>query len=107
MAKLSIVILNWNGISFLKTFLPAVVKTADLPNVDVVVADNGSTDGSTQWIRENLSQVRLIEFDKNYGFTGGYNRALAQIDSEYYLILNSDVNPTEGWLQPLIALIPN
>lgn len=103
MAKLSIVILNWNGIAFLKTFLPAVVKTADLPNVDVVVADNGSTDGSTQWIRENLSQVRLIEFDKNYGFTGGYNRALAQIDSEYYLILNSDVNPTEGWLQPLIA----
>ncbi len=103
MAKLSIVILNWNGISFLKTFLPEVVKTADLPGVEVVVADNGSNDGSVNWIRENLNQVKTIEFDQNYGFTGGYNRALSSINSDYYLILNSDVKPTDGWLQPLIA----
>ncbi len=103
MTKLSIVILNWNGISFLKTFLPEVVKTAAIPNVEVVVADNGSTDESVQWIKENLQEVKVIEFDTNYGFTGGYNRALKRIDSEYYLILNSDVKPTEEWLQPLIA----
>lgn len=102
MKKLSIVILNWNGISFLKTFLPEVVRTANIPNVEVVVADNGSTDGSVQWIRENIGQVRIIEFDKNYGFTGGYNHALREIDSDYYLILNSDVKPTDGWLEPLI-----
>ena len=103
MTKLSIVILNWNGVSYLRTFLPEVVKTAAIPGVEVVVADNGSTDESVQWIKENLKDVKVIEFDTNYGFTGGYNRALKEINSEYYLILNSDVKPTDGWLQPLIA----
>lgn len=103
MKKLSIVILNWNGISFLKDFLPEVIATSNIPGVEVVVADNGSTDGSVSWIKDNYSAVTVITFDSNYGFTGGYNRALQEINSEYYLILNSDVKPTEGWLEPLIA----
>jgi len=105
MAKLSVVILNWNGLSFLKKFIPEVVRTSNIPGVEVVVADNGSADESLPWLKTNFPSVKTIELDKNYGFTGGYNRALKEITSEYYLILNSDVNPTDGWLEPLIALM--
>ena len=105
MAKLSVVILNWNGLSFLKKFIPEVVRTSNIPGVEVVVADNGSADESLLWLKTNFPSVKTIELDKNYGFTGGYNRALKEITSEYYLILNSDVNPTDGWLEPLITLM--
>lgn len=105
MAKLSVVILNWNGLSFLKKFLPEVVRTTSIPGVEVVVADNGSSDESLTWLATNYPTVRTIELDKNYGFTGGYNKALKGIDAEYYLILNSDVNPTDGWIEPMLALM--
>jgi GT2 family glycosyltransferase len=100
--KTAIVILNWNGISFLKTFLGTVVRYSAGPENEVYVADNGSTDGSAAWVSENFSEVRLIMLDKNYGFAGGYNLAISQVDAEYIVLINSDIEVTEGWLRPLL-----
>jgi len=102
MVKTAVVILNWNGIEYLKMFLATVIENTVNPETIIYVADNGSTDGSPEWIASNFTNVRLIRFDKNYGFAGGYNLALAQIDAYYYVLLNSDIEVTEGWLQPLI-----
>lgn len=102
MSKLAIVILNWNGKHYLERFLGKLIKRSALPGVSIIIADNASNDGSVDWLKANHSQIRLIELEENYGFTGGYNRALSQIDSQYYLLLNSDVEVTEGWLEPLI-----
>lgn len=104
--KTAIVILNWNGIEFLKRFLPGLVKSVSLENRtsaddEVIIADNASEDGSMEWLAENYPGLRTIRFDRNYGFTGGYNRALAQIDAQYYLLINSDIEVTDGWLAPL------
>lgn len=101
-SKLAIVILNWNGKHYLEEFLNSLIERSAVPGVSIIVADNASTDGSVSWLKENYPQIRLIELDKNYGFTGGYNRALSEIESQYYLLLNSDVEVTEGWLEPLI-----
>ncbi len=100
--KISIVILNWNGESFLRKFLPTVLKYSNLDDTEVVVADNGSTDGSLNLIKIEFTAVRLIELDKNYGFAGGYNKALSQIEAEYFVLLNSDIEVTEHWLDPLL-----
>lgn len=104
MARLSVVILNWNGRTHLERYLPSVVAhtTGD---AEVIVADNGSTDDSLVWLRLNYPDVRVVRLDKNYGFAGGYNRAFKEIESEYYLLLNSDVEVTAGWWQPLVALL--
>jgi GT2 family glycosyltransferase len=102
MIKTAVVILNWNGLTYLKMFLGTVVKNTADNNTVIFVADNGSTDGSSEWIAENFSEVTLINLDKNYGFAGGYNLALQQIEAEYFVLLNSDIEVTEGWLKPLI-----
>jgi hypothetical protein len=103
MKTIAIVILNWNGEKFLKQFLPGVVKHSLVPNfnVEVIIADNGSTDGSVVWLQTNFPNIRLIQLDKNYGFTGGYNLALKQVNADYYLLLNSDIEVPDGWLIPL------
>ena len=103
MKKLSIVILNWNGAEMLRTFLPSVITYSALEGVEVCVADNASTDTSLQVMREEFPDVRLILLDKNYGFAEGYNRALAEVDAEYSLLLNSDVEVTDGWLTPMLT----
>ena len=104
MARLSVVILNWNGRRHLERYLPSVVAhTAG--DAEVVVADNGSTDDSLQWLRLTHPDVRVIRLDRNYGFAGGYNRALKEVDSEYVLLLNSDVEVTAGWWQPLVGVL--
>jgi GT2 family glycosyltransferase len=82
-----------------------VVKYSALPGVEVVVADNGSTDDSISLLENKFPEVKLIRFRENYGFAGGYNRALKQLDSEYYVILNSDVEVTPSWLEPVIDLL--
>jgi GT2 family glycosyltransferase len=107
MKKIAIVILNWNGIKYLQQFIPNVVKYSKADNfqVDVIVADNGSTDGSIEWLTSNYPNVRTILFDKNHGFTGGYNLALKQVIADYFLILNSDIEVTEGWLTPLLGFM--
>ncbi len=103
--KTAVVILNWNTCDLLKRFLPSVIKNSQHPDVEVVVADNGSTDGSTEMIKKEFPGVRLIELDKNYGFAGGYNLALESIDAEYSVLLNSDVEPAINWLPPMIQLM--
>lgn len=102
MKKLAIVILNWNGAQMLRTFLPSVIEHSALDGVEVCVADNASTDDSLEVMHRLFPGVRLVLLEQNYGFAEGYNRALAQTDAEYCLLLNSDVEVTSGWLAPML-----
>ena len=115
MKKIAIVILNWNGVDMLRRFLPSVVKNS--PEADVVVVDNGSHDDSLRYLRDEMPQVRYIALERNYGFPGGYNRGLWELEvtlrreqgdapaevHEYYLLLNNDVEVHAGWLQPMLS----
>ena len=102
--KVSVVILNWNGKYFLEKFLPSVYNST-YPNIEFVVGDNASTDDSISFIQENYPKVRIVENDKNYGFAGGYNKVLDQVEAEYYILLNSDVEVTPSWIEPVIAMM--
>ncbi len=102
--KIAVVILNWNGRNYLEKFLPSVLASS-YPNFEVIVADNGSTDDSLDFLQKQYPSVRIIRLDKNYGFAGGNNRALAQIESDYYMILNSDVEVQIRWLEPMEELL--
>ena len=97
--KVAVVILNYNGVGHLQKFLPGVVKHTD---AEVIVADNGSTDGSVEWLSAEMPQLRVIRMAENYGFAEGYNRALRQVEADIYVLLNSDVETPAGWLQPMI-----
>ena len=100
--KTAVVILNWNGVQHLQHYLPRVVTTT--AGADIVVVDNGSTDGSVAWLREAMPTIRLVLLDRNYGFAEGYNRALQQLEGyDTFVLLNSDIEPAEGWLEPLVA----
>ena len=99
--KIAIVILNWNGRDMLKRFLPILQSNLIADSV-VFVADNASSDDSLQLLNSDFPDVRVIELDKNYGFADGYNKALQQIDAEYYLLLNSDVEVTSDWIEPML-----
>lgn len=99
----AVVILNWNGCELLRTFLPSVLAHSD--GARVVVVDNASTDGSVALLGGFFPEVEVIQHPENLGFCAGYNQALAQIDATYYVLLNSDVAVTPGWLQPLVALL--
>jgi GT2 family glycosyltransferase len=103
MVKCAIVILNWNGIEYLKKFLPGVLDHTSGNDIIIYVADNGSNDGSTEYISENFSSITLIRLNKNNGFAGGYNLALELIEARYFVLLNSDIEVTDGWLEPLIS----
>jgi len=105
MNKTAIVILNWNGIAFLRMFLGTVIKYSRGNGTVIYIADNNSSDGSVEWVADTYSDVQIIKLDKNYGFAGGYNLALEQIEAEYYVLLNSDIEVTEGWLDPLVAFM--
>ena len=101
MKPVAVIILNWNGEKLLREFLPSVVANTDTSIADVIVADNGSTDGSRELLHKDFPQVKLLEFDENLGFAGGYNRALRETGYRYTLLLNSDVETPAGWLTPL------
>ncbi len=101
MKKIAVVILNWNGSEMLRCFLPSVLRYSESTDVEVCVADNGSTDDSAQMLQREFPTVRLILLNQNYGFSDGYNRALAQVEAQYVVLLNSDVEVTEHWLTPL------
>ncbi len=105
MVKTSVVILNWNGKNLLERFLPAVLSHSCGEESQVVVVDNGSSDNSISFLRQNFPRVPLVILDKNYGFADGYNKAIRQVDSEYVVLLNSDVETTENWLQTLISFM--
>lgn len=100
MIDCSVIILNWNGEEMLRRYLPSVLTHTQLDGVEIVVADNASTDGSLKYV-ESLP-VRVISFEKNYGFAEGYNRAIEQVDSKYVVLLNSDVEVTAHWLDTLL-----
>ena len=102
MKKVSVVILNWNGVGMLQKFLPKVIEYSVNQGVEICVADNASTDESVSYLQANFPNVRLILLDKNYGFAEGYNRALQQVEAEYVVLLNSDVEVTPHWLEPLV-----
>ncbi|WP_449397945.1 glycosyltransferase family 2 protein [Chryseobacterium wanjuense] len=100
--KLAVAILNWNGKSWLEKFLPGVVQFSQ--DADIYVIDNLSTDDSIAFLQNNFPSVKIIKNDKNYGFAGGYNEGLKQIDHEFYCLLNSDVEVTENWITPVLSL---
>ena len=101
--KTAVVILNWNTEGFLKEFLPGLLRSVkEVDGAEVIVADNASTDGSMTVMKELFPEVRTIVLDRNYGFTGGYNKAFEQIDSDLFVLINSDIEVTDGWLQPLV-----
>lgn len=105
MKKVSVVILNWNGKKLLEKFLPSVIHYTTHPDVEIVVADNGSTDDSLIFLQTEYSQIRCVELSDNHGFAEGYNRVLKEVDAEYFVLLNSDVEVTEGWLLPIIEYL--
>ena len=98
----AVVILNWNGKKMLERFLPSVTAHTK-GDAEVIIADNGSTDDSLDFVRAQYPGLRIIELDKNYGFAGGYNRALQQVKADYYVLLNDDVEVTPGWIEPVVA----
>lgn len=104
MEKLAIVILNWNGAQMLHQYLPSVLRYSR-DEATVYVADNASTDDSVPMLQAHFPDVKLILLDQNWGFAEGYNKALAQVEAEYYLLLNSDIEVTHHWLTPLIEFM--
>ncbi len=103
--KTAVVILNYNGEKMLEEFLPSVLRFTDMEEAQVIVADNASTDNSISLLENEFPQVPVIRLTENWGFAEGYNKALSQIDAQYYLLLNSDVMVSENWLQPLVACL--
>ena len=104
MDKVAIVILNWNGQAMLSRYLPSVLQYSRDEAV-VYVADNASTDDSVEMLQKHFPEVRRILLEQNWGFAEGYNKALLQIEAEYYLLLNSDIEVTHHWLTPMIEYL--
>lgn len=106
MDKVAIVILNWNGQAMLEKYMPSVLQYSK-DEATVYVADNASTDQSMEMLRQHFPGVKLIQLEKNWGFAEGYNKALKQVDAEYYLLLNSDIEVTHHWLTPMTEYLDN
>lgn len=105
MKKIAVVILNWNGKRLLEEFLPSVVEYSTAPDIELIVIDNGSTDDSIGFLSASYPQVRIVQLFQNYGFAGGYNKGLEQVEAEYFVLLNSDVEVTKGWLTPIASYL--
>lgn len=103
-ATVAVVILNYNGKSYLETFLPSILGST-YEHIEIIVADNGSTDQSLAFLEKNYPEVKVLDLKKNYGFAEGYNRALAQVDADYFVLLNSDVEITPHWIEPIVELM--
>ena len=100
--KTAVVILNWNTKGYLQEFLPELIASTEGLDAEVIVADSASTDGSLEMLAEEFPLIRTIPLDRNYGFTGGYNRALARVEADYFVLINSDIEVPENWLKPLV-----
>ena len=97
----AVIILNWNGEALLQEFLPKVIATTNEKLADIIVADNGSTDNSVEFIEKEFPNVKLLKFTENHGFADGYNQAIAQTRYKYTILLNSDAASKEGWIEPI------
>ncbi len=102
--KVAVVIIHWNNVYLLEKFLPSVLQST-YKNLEIIVADNASTDHSVQWLKEHYPSVRIIQLDKNYGYAGGYNRALKEVKADYFVLLNNDVAVTPNWIEPIVNLM--
>jgi len=102
--RVAVVILSWNGASYLREFLPSVLRSS-YPNLELIVADNDSSDESVSLLKESFPQVRLIQNGANLGFAAGYNKALKEVDADYYVLLNQDVEIEPGWIEPLVEAL--
>lgn len=103
--KVAVVILNWNGVKLLEQFLPSIVKYS--PEATIYVADNASSDTSVDYVRNHFPQIKIIENKGNFGFAKGYNEALQFVEEEIYALVNSDIEVTENWLEPIVILFQN
>lgn len=99
--KVAVVILNWNGSFFLEKFLPSVYNST-YQNIEFIIGDNASTDNSIDFVKTNYPSIRIIENSQNFGFAGGYNEVLKSVEADYYVLLNSDVEVTPNWIEPVI-----
>jgi len=102
--KVAVVILNWDGRFFLEKFLPSVYNST-YPNIEFVLGDNASTDDSVDFVQATYPNITIIRNSSNYGFAGGYNRILEHVGADYFILLNSDVEVTPGWIEPMIHLM--
>jgi GT2 family glycosyltransferase len=102
--SVAVVILNWNGRNFLEKFLPSVIAST-YSSLQIIVADNASTDDSVTFIHQHYPQVRVVSNSRNYGFAEGYNKALGHVKADYYVLLNSDVEVSSNWIEPIIELM--
>jgi GT2 family glycosyltransferase len=102
--RTAIVILNWNGVKMFDIFLPSVIQHSTSENTEIIIADNGSTDKSVEHLRQNYPTVKIIELKENFGFAEGYNQALKQVEADYFVLLNSDVKVTTGWIESCTRL---
>ena len=100
----AVVILNWNGVGHLRQYLPSVLQNTPA-EVRIIVADNGSTDASVEFVEHYYPDVEIVQLDRNYGFAEGYNRALQEVEADYYVLLNSDIEVTPQWIEPLVAML--
>lgn len=105
MSKVAVVILNWNGKKLLEQFLPSVVRNSSLADVEIVVADNASSDDSVTFVQNNYPNIKVLELPENYGFAEGYNQALKQVEAELFVLLNSDVEVGVNWLKPMLEFM--
>ena len=105
--KTAVIILNWNGKTLMEKFLPSVIAHSVSTDSNVIVADNGSSDDSVSFLKTQYPEIPLILFEKNYGFAQGYNKAIEQVDAEYVVLLNSDVETSENWLNIVVDYLDN
>ena len=105
MKRVAVVILNWNGKHWLEKFLPSVITHNNNDLAEIIIADNASTDDSLSFLKTTYPKIKTILLNKNYGFTGGYNKALAQLENEYFVLLNSDIEVSPNWIEPIIRLM--
>lgn len=103
MKKVAVVVLSWNALKLLKSYIPILIEKTPSDIADVIVADNGSNDGSLDWL--NSQSIKTIKLERNYGFAEGYNRAIMKLEHEYILLINNDVRVTDGWLKPLLSFM--
>jgi GT2 family glycosyltransferase len=102
--KVAVVIIHWNRRNLLEQFLPSVVRSS-YPNLEVVLADNASTDDSVEYVKTHFPNVTIVHNDQNYGYAGGYNHALKHVKADYYVLLNNDIEVPEHWIEPVIELM--